>query len=46
MSMVSGLSPMPRSKSILQNNLERSRDGVKDGPAITHANIGGAEYFH
>ena len=38
-------------KSILQNNLERSRrDGVKegsaDGPAISHANIRGAGYFH
>ena len=38
-------------KSILQNNLEHSRrDGVKDGPAegpaISHANIRGAGYFH
>lgn len=34
-------------KSILANNLHRKRpEQAEDGPAITHANIRGADYFH
>ena len=34
-------------KSILKNNLERKRrQRATDGPAITHPNIRGAQYFH
>ena len=34
-------------KSILKNNLDRKRpDEPTDGPAIMHANIRGAHYFH
>jgi len=34
-------------KSILQNNLHRRQpEKPADGPAITHANIRGADYFH
>ena len=34
-------------KSILQNNLDRKRpEPATDGPAITHANIRGSDYFH
>ena len=33
--------------SILKNNLHRRRpETAADGPAITHANIRGARYFH
>ena len=34
-------------KSILQNNLDRKRpEPATDGPAITHTNIRGSNYFH
>jgi transposase len=34
-------------KSILKNNLDRQRpEPATDGPAITHANIRGSDYFH
>lgn len=34
-------------RSILANNLHRKRpEQTEDGPAITHANIRGADYFH
>lgn len=34
-------------KSILANNLHRKRpEQAEDGPAISHANIRGAGYFH
>jgi len=34
-------------KSILQNNLDRKRpEPATDGPAITHTNIRGSDYFH
>jgi len=34
-------------KSILKNNIDRrSRERATDGPAITHPNIRGADYFH
>ena len=33
--------------SILKNGLDRQRrDPAPDGPAITHPNIRGADYFH
>ena len=33
--------------SILKNNIDRKRpEGATDGPAIVHANIRGAQYFH
>lgn len=33
--------------SILKNNLDRKRpETATDGPAITHSNIRGSDYFH